>query len=94
LIISEIIALSRQLFDRSKEMHTGAWKKSDKGCREVRGKVLGIVGYGHIGSQLSVLAEGLGMRVIYYDVVPVMPLGNSKSCRSLSELLGHGMLNY
>lgn len=88
LIIAEIISLSRQLGDRNREMHTGAWKKSDKGCREVRGKILGIVGYGHIGSQLSVLAEGLGLRVIFYDVVNVMALGNSRACRSLSELLG------
>jgi len=68
-------------------MHSGIWDKSAKNCHEVRGKTLGIVGYGHIGSQLSVLAESLGMRVIFYDVENIMPLGNSRQCQSLDELL-------
>lgn len=59
-------------------MHQGVWDKSAKDCREIRGKVLGIVGYGHIGSQLSVLAESMGMKVLYYDIVSVLALGNSK----------------
>jgi len=87
LIIAEIIALSRRLGDKIKEMHTGTWDKSAKDCREIRGKVIGIVGYGHIGSQLSVLAESMGMKVIYYDIVKVLALGNSKACDSLEELL-------
>ena len=87
LVISEIIALSRGLHDRNREMHQGQWKKTAAGCREVRGKVLGIVGYGHIGSQLSVLAESIGMRVIFYDVAQSMPLGMASPMRSLEELL-------
>jgi D-3-phosphoglycerate dehydrogenase len=68
-------------------MHAGLWNKTSKGCHEVRHKVLGIVGYGHIGSQLSVLAEAMGMRVIFYDVQKVMPLGNSKAMPDLESLL-------
>jgi len=88
LILGEIIMLSRQIFTRSQACHAGSWRKSAKGSHEVRGKTLGIVGYGHIGSQLSVLAEALGMQVRYYDVVSKLPLGNAQSCDSLSELLG------
>jgi len=87
LIIAEVIALSRQLCDRVREVHQGTWQKSAKNCREIRGKTLGIVGYGHIGSQLSVLAEAMGMRVRYFDIESVMPLGNAVSTTSLSELL-------
>ncbi|CAH7668166.1 D-3-phosphoglycerate dehydrogenase [Phakopsora pachyrhizi] len=87
LVISELIALSRQLFDRSDELHRGIWNKVSKGCWEVRGKVLGIIGYGHIGTQLSVLAEALGMIVIYYDVVPIMPLGSARQIEGLEEML-------
>lgn len=72
LIISEIIALARQLGDRSNELHNGVWNKVSAGCWEIRGKTLGIIGYGHIGSQLSVMAEAMGMSVIYYDVVNLM----------------------
>ncbi|KAI5478156.1 mRNA 3'-end-processing protein RNA14 [Pseudohyphozyma bogoriensis] len=86
LVISEIIALSRQLTDRSNELHQGIWNKVSKGCWEVRGKTLGIVGYGHIGSQLSVLAEAMGMIVRYYDVIPIMPLGTAKQV-DMDELL-------
>lgn len=68
-------------------MRNGIWNKLSKGCWEIRGKTLGIVGYGHIGSQLSVLAEAFGMSVIYYDVVPLMPLGSARQVEDLPELL-------
>eukprot|EP01125_Pyxidicula_operculata_P014796 TRINITY_DN4972_c0_g1_i1.p1 TRINITY_DN4972_c0_g1~~TRINITY_DN4972_c0_g1_i1.p1 ORF type:complete len:423 (+),score=71.90 TRINITY_DN4972_c0_g1_i1:85-1353(+) len=87
LIIANVICLARQLGDRNKEMHSGIWNKTAKGCIEVRGKTLGIIGYGHIGSQLSVLAESMGMIVIYHDIVTVMPLGNSRSAKNLDDLL-------
>ncbi|KAK7531317.1 D-3-phosphoglycerate dehydrogenase 2 [Phyllosticta citribraziliensis] len=87
LIISEIIALARQLGDRSMELHNGVWNKVSAGCWEVRGKTLGIVGYGHIGSQLSVMAEAMGMSVIYYDVVNLMALSNARQVNTLDELL-------
>lgn len=69
------------------EMRQGVWNKVSKGCWEVRGKTLGIVGYGHIGSQLSVLAESMAMDVIYYDVVPLMPLGSAQQVDTLEDLL-------
>ncbi|KAF9332776.1 hypothetical protein BG006_004361 [Podila minutissima] len=87
LVIAEIVLLSRQLGDRNSEMHQGIWSKVSANCFEIRGKTLGIVGYGHIGSQLSVLAESMGMRVFFHDVVPLMPLGTSKQVNSLDELL-------
>lgn len=87
LIISEIIVLARQLGDRSMELHNGVWNKVSAGCWEVRGKTLGIVGYGHIGSQLSVMAEAMGMSVIYYDVVNLMALSNARQVNTLEELL-------
>ena len=87
LVIGEMIALARQLTERTTECHRGQWMKVSKGCYEVRGKTLGIVGYGHVGSQLSVLAESLGMKVIYYDIAPVLSLGNAQGCKSLNELL-------
>lgn len=87
LVIAEIITLARQLGDRSIELHTGTWNKVSAKCWEIRGKTLGIIGYGHIGSQLSVLAEAMGMNVIYYDVVMIMSLGNSKQVDTLDELL-------
>ncbi|KAI9573016.1 hypothetical protein HD554DRAFT_2202822 [Boletus coccyginus] len=87
LVVSEIIALSRQWFQRSHEMHAGIWNKQSKGCWEIRGKTLGIVGYGHIGSQLSVLAEAFGMRVLFYDVINIMPLGSARQVESLPALL-------
>ncbi|EME31764.1 D-3-phosphoglycerate dehydrogenase [Galdieria sulphuraria] len=89
LIIAEIVCLSRKLFDVSKGCHEGQWFKSAVGCHEIRGKTLGIVGYGHIGSQLSVLAESQGMNVIFYDIIPVLPLGNSTPCKSLEEVLSN-----
>ncbi len=87
LTIAEVIALHRRLMDRSMGLHGGHWSKSATGAHEVRGRVLGIVGYGHIGSQVSVLAEALGMRVLYYDVLPRMALGNAQPCESLDALL-------
>ncbi|KAL7943017.1 hypothetical protein V8C42DRAFT_331082 [Trichoderma barbatum] len=87
LVIAEIITLARQLGDRSIEMHRGTWNKVSAKCWEIRGKTLGIVGYGHIGSQLSVLAEAMGMKVIYYDVVTLMALGTAQQVPTLENLL-------
>ena len=87
LTLAEIVALSRQLFDRARELRDGVWNKVSKNCWEVRGKTLGIVGYGHIGSQLSVLAESFGLRVLFYDVVNIMPLGSARQVSTLRELL-------
>ena len=87
LVLAEIIALQRGLTDKSRQMHEGVWDKSAKGSHEVRGRRLGIVGYGNIGSQLSVLAESLGMAVWYYDTEDKLALGNAKRCSSLEELL-------
>ncbi|KAK1229661.1 D-3-phosphoglycerate dehydrogenase 2 [Marasmius sp. AFHP31] len=87
LVMSELVVLSRQLFERCHELRHGTWNKQSKGCWEVRGKTLGIVGYGHIGSQLSVLAEAFGMRVLFHDVVTLMPLGTAQQMPSLEALL-------
>lgn len=87
LVIAEMIALSRQLGDRNSKAHQGEWIKSAEGSKEVRGKVLGIVGYGHIGSQVSILAEAMGLKVIFYDVVKKLPLGNAISMSTLDDLL-------
>lgn len=87
LTLAEIIALHRRLMDQSSGMHRGVWDKSAAGAHEVRGRTLGLVGYGHIGSQVSVLAEALGMRVIFFDIISKLPLGNARPCRSLDELL-------
>ncbi|KAI9837582.1 MAG: Phosphoglycerate dehydrogenase ser3 [Sarea resinae] len=87
LVIAEIVALARQLGDRSNELHNGTWNKVSSGCWEVRGKTLGIIGYGHIGSQLSVLAEAMGMTVIYYDVVNLMAMGTARQVPTLEALL-------
>jgi D-3-phosphoglycerate dehydrogenase len=89
LIIAEIVALARQLGDRSREVHDRKWKKVSAGCFEIRGKTLGIVGYGHIGSQLGVLAEAMGMRVAFFDTAARMPMGNAQATSSLEELLAH-----
>jgi D-3-phosphoglycerate dehydrogenase / 2-oxoglutarate reductase len=87
LILGEMVALSRQLGDRSREVHAGVWSKVASGCFEVRGKTLGIVGYGHIGQQLGVLAEALGMRVVFHDVSAKLPMGNNRAVPSLAALL-------
>ena len=87
LVIAEIVALTRRLIDKNGEMHAGTWSKSAAGAHEVRGRRLGIVGYGNIGSQLSVLAESLGMSVSFYDTADRLALGNARRCGSLDELL-------
>ncbi|HEU0101659.1 MAG TPA: phosphoglycerate dehydrogenase [Mycobacteriales bacterium] len=87
LAISEIIALTRRLTDKNADMHAGVWDKSAVGSHEVRGRRLGIVGYGNIGSQLSVLAEALGMSVLFYDSADKLALGNARRCGTLDELL-------
>jgi D-3-phosphoglycerate dehydrogenase len=88
LAVAEIIALTRRLTVHNDAMHTGLWRKSAKGSHELRGRRLGIIGYGKIGSQLSVLAEALGMRVSFYDIADRLALGNARRCATLDELLG------
>lgn len=88
LVIGEIILLMRRIPEKSALAHAGAWRKSVQGAREVRGRTLGIIGYGHIGSQVSVLAEALGMQVRYFDIVEKLALGNARPCASLDALLG------
>ncbi|GAA1918406.1 phosphoglycerate dehydrogenase [Nocardioides lentus] len=87
LAIADIIAMARRLTVRDKALHDGIWDKSAAGSHEVRGRTLGIVGYGNIGSQLSVVAEMLGMKVFFYDVDDKLALGNATRCSSLAELL-------
>ena len=87
MVIGLIVMLTRNIPDKSQAMHTGKWDKSATGAHEVRGKTLGIIGYGAIGSQLSILAEGFGMRVIYFDLAEKLTLGNAKRYRSLDALL-------
>ncbi len=87
LVIAEMISLSRQLGDRNSMAHQGNWVKSADGSREIRGKTLGIVGYGHIGSQVSILAEALGMKVLFYDTLKKLSLGNAHATSTLEELL-------
>jgi D-3-phosphoglycerate dehydrogenase len=87
LIIAEIVMLSRHLGDRSREVHEGRWRKIASGSHEVRGKTLGIVGYGHIGRQVGVLAEGFGMRVVFFDIAARLPMGNNRALASLDDLL-------
>lgn len=87
LALGEIIMLMRGIFTKSEKLHKGVWEKSSARSNEVRGKKLGIIGYGKIGSQLSVLAEDMGMKVYYYDVVEKLALGNARKCKSLKELL-------
>ncbi len=87
LAIAEIIALTRRLTEKNEGMHAGLWDKSAEGAHEVRGRTLGIVGYGNIGTQLSVLAENLGLRVVFYDTADRLALGNAHRALSLPELL-------
>jgi D-3-phosphoglycerate dehydrogenase len=87
LALAEIIAMTRRLTEKDRAMHTGTWDKSAHGAHEVRGRTLGIVGYGNIGAQLSVVAEALGMRVVFYDTADKLALGNARRCVSLDELL-------
>jgi len=88
MILAEIVMLSRRLADRAREMHAGQWRKVAIGSFEVRGKTLGIVGYGHIGRQIGVIAEFMGMRVVFFDVVAKLPMGNNHATKTLDELLG------
>ncbi len=88
LVIGAAIMLIRRIPDKNKAAHDGVWMKDAKGSYELRGKTLGIIGYGNIGSQVSVLAEALGMKVIFYDVETKLPLGNAEDAKSLRELLG------
>ena len=87
LVVAEIVALSRELGDRVMEMHQGVWRKTASGSREVRGKTLGVVGYGHIGTQVGILAEFFGMRVLFHDVAAKLPLGNAQAVAALETLL-------
>ncbi|MDH2925285.1 D-3-phosphoglycerate dehydrogenase [Nicoletella semolina] len=87
LVLGEILLLMRQVPTANAQVHRGVWNKSAVGSNEVRGKNLGIIGYGHIGSQLSVLAEAIGMRVYFYDIENKLPLGNAQQVASLDELL-------
>ncbi|MBL6079317.1 phosphoglycerate dehydrogenase [Belnapia sp. T18] len=87
LVMGEVVMLLRGIPDRSRSAHQGGWDKSAEGSYEVRGRTLGIVGYGNIGSQLSVLAEAFGMRVIYFDHTTKLPHGNARPCASLGDLL-------
>src|SRR5262245_32206282 len=88
LVIAASIMLIRRIPDKNKSAHAGVWMKESKGSYELRGKTLGIIGYGNIGSQVSVLAESLGMKVIFYDVETKLPLGNAEDAKSLKDLLG------
>lgn len=87
LVIGESIMLIRRLPDKDRAAHQGNWQKDAKGSHELRGKTLGIIGYGHIGSQVSVLSESMGLKVIYYDVEPKLPLGNAEPVDSMDKLL-------
>jgi D-3-phosphoglycerate dehydrogenase len=87
LALAEIIALTRRLTGKNRQMHAGEWDKSAAGSHEVRGRRLGIVGYGNIGGQLSVLAEALGMTVVFFDTADKLALGNARRCGTLQELL-------
>jgi D-3-phosphoglycerate dehydrogenase len=87
LAVAEIISLARRLPEKDGNLHRGVWDKSAKGAHEVRGRKLGIVGYGNIGTQLSVIAESLGMSVFFYDIADKLAIGNARRCSTLEELL-------
>ena len=87
LVIGAAIMLIRRIPDKNKAAHEGIWMKEAKGSYEIRGKTLGIIGYGNIGSQLSILAEALGMKVMFYDIETKMPLGNTMAVKSLQEVV-------
>ncbi len=88
LVIGAAIMLIRRIPDKNKAAHEGIWMKESQGSYELRGKTIGIIGYGNIGSQVSVLAEALGLKVIFYDVETKLPLGNAEDAKSLKTLLG------
>src|SRR4051794_15541370 len=87
LVIGEIIALARRLPEKTARMHAGVWDKSARGSHEIRGRTLGIVGYGNIGTQLSNVAEAIGMRVVFYDTKERLAHGNARKLDSLRDLL-------
>jgi len=87
MVIGSSIMLIRRIPDKNRAAHDGIWMKDAKGSYELRGKTMGIVGYGNIGTQVSVLAEALGMKVIFHDIVTKLPLGNASACRSLKDLV-------
>lgn len=88
LVIGLAVMLIRRIPDKNKAAHEGIWLKDAKGSYELRGKTLGIIGYGNIGTQVSILAEALGMRIIFYDIIKRLPLGNAVAKSSLQELVG------
>lgn len=87
LVVAEMIILMRKIVEKSNKMHQGVWDKSAAGSYEIRGKKLGLIGYGNIGAQLSVLAESMGMKVLYYDIEEKLSLGNATRCKTLKEVL-------
>jgi len=87
LVIGLCISLLRRIPEKNNAAHKGQWLKESDGCNELRGKTLGIIGYGHIGSQVSVLAESMGMKIIYFDVNNKLALGNAESCKTIDDLL-------
>mgnify|MGYP001359096378 FL=1 len=87
IVIAQIINLMRKIIIKSNKLHSGIWRKDSLDSFEIRNKVIGIVGYGNIGSQLSVICEALGMKVLYYDIVDKLSIGNAKKCKSLNDLL-------
>jgi len=87
LVIGASIILIRKILDKNKAAHEGQWNKDAKGSFEIRGKTLGIIGYGNIGSQVSILAESLGMKVIFYDTITKLPLGNAESRKTIKEVV-------
>jgi D-3-phosphoglycerate dehydrogenase len=87
LMLAEVVMLSRHLGDRVREVHDGRWRKVAAGSHEVRGRTIGIVGYGHIGSQVGVLAEAFGLRVVFYDIVAKLPMGNNRALPRLEDVL-------
>ncbi|MBL0201118.1 MAG: phosphoglycerate dehydrogenase [Chitinophagaceae bacterium] len=89
LVIGASIILIRKIIDKNKAAHEGIWLKEASGSYELRGKTLGIIGYGNIGKQVSVLAESLGMKVIFYDIETKLPLGNAENRKSLKEVIAH-----
>jgi D-3-phosphoglycerate dehydrogenase len=89
LVIGASVMLIRRIPDKNRRAHEGIWMKEAKGSYELRGKTLGIVGYGNIGSQVSVLAEAIGMKVLYYDIATRLPLGNAEPCKSLKDLVSN-----
>ena len=87
IVIGQIINLTRKIIIKSNQMHKGIWKKDSIGSYEIRNKTIGIIGYGNIGSQLSVLCEAIGLKVIYYDIIDKLSIGNAKKSESLEYLL-------